>query len=88
MAKVYAIKEKTEEGIVLDVFNDKREKVETVLIMPTADREWMAVTETGETFGYRHASVDLALQKIAQVRDYTYVWLSAKHPVARQFVGA
>lgn len=85
MAKVFALSQKIENDIVIEIFSEDRQKIETILVTPTPGREYMAVTEDGETFGYRHSSVDQAKQKIVAVRDYEPVWIAANHPAARQF---
>lgn len=86
--KVFALSQKIENDIVIEFFDEDKTKLETVLVTPTKGREYMAVTENGETFGYRHSSVDLAKQKIVAVREYEPVWIAANHPSARQFYAA
>ena len=86
--KVYAVKVKNAEGVVVTYIDPiERKIVESVLVAETnKSGEYLACTSEGDVFGYRHKSVHDALKYVASKRNYAPVNMSAEHPAVRSLI--
>ncbi len=77
------------EPIVVYVNRETREVIEKVYITATNnEHEYMACTESGETFGYRHDSARRALEKVESDLGVQVTYVDEAHPAVRQYLQA
>lgn len=88
--RVFGIRTSSAAGTQVDFVNrDSRETIAQVIVTPThKPGEFLACETGGNVFGYRHASVEAALDFVVDKLGVAAVFVDSAHPAVRGFVNA